>query len=91
MKTTLFASLALALTASLSAQEEATATKKVLRMTFIPDQNIQALEKVAAKISAYLKDATGMEVKYEKASDYTACVNGLAANKLDLVWFGGVT
>jgi phosphonate transport system substrate-binding protein len=91
MKPTLFASLALALTVSLSAQEEATATNKVLRMTFIPDNNIQALEKVAAKISAYLKDATGMEVKYEKAADYMACVNGLAANKLDLVWFGGVT
>jgi phosphonate transport system substrate-binding protein len=32
-----------------------------------------------------------MEVRYEKAADYQACVNGLAANKLDLVWFGGVT
>jgi phosphonate transport system substrate-binding protein len=91
MKTTLLASLALAFTTSLCAQEEAAAAKKMLRMTFIPDQNVQALEKVADKISAYLKDATGMEVKYEKAATYQACVNGLAANKLDLVWFGGVT
>lgn len=91
MKTTLLASIALAFAASLTAQEEAAANKSVLRMTFIPDNNVAALEKVADKISAYLKQATGMEVKYEKASDYQACVNGLAANKLDLVWFGGVT
>ena len=96
MKTTSFARLALALTASLVspvlvAQENASAQKAVLRMSFIPDNNVQALEKVADKIAAYLKEATGMEVKYEKASDYQACVNGLAANKLDLVWFGGVT
>jgi phosphonate transport system substrate-binding protein len=86
MKTTLLAST-LALAVSLSAQD----APKTLRMTFIPDNNVAALEKVADKIAAYLKDATGMEVKYEKASDYQACVNGLAANKLDLVWFGGVT
>ena len=91
MKTPLFASLALAFTASLTAQEEAAANKNVLRMSFIPDNKVAALEKVADKISAYLKQATGMEVKYEKAADYQACVNGLAANKLDLVWFGGVT
>src|SRR5262245_805393 len=91
MNPILLASLALTLTATLSAQEEATATKKVLRMTFIPDNNVAALEKVADKVSAYLKATTGIEVKYEKAADYQACVNGLAANKLDLVWFGGVT
>ncbi|HEU4420772.1 MAG TPA: phosphate/phosphite/phosphonate ABC transporter substrate-binding protein, partial [Planctomycetota bacterium] len=86
-----FASLALAFTASLSSQEEAAATKKVLRMSFIPDNKVAALEKVADKVSTYLKEATGMDVKYEKASEYQACVNGLAANKLDLVWVGGVT
>lgn len=90
MKTTLFASLTLALAGSLFAQDGAQ-KPAVLRMSFIPDNKVGALEKVADKIAAYLKDATGMEVKYEKASDYQACVNGLAANKLDLVWFGGVT
>jgi phosphonate transport system substrate-binding protein len=91
MKTTLLASLALAVSGSLFAQDDAAAKKNVLRMSFIPDNNVAALEKVADKVSAYLKEATGMDVKYEKASDYQACVNGLAANKLDLVWFGGVT
>lgn len=91
MKTTLFATLALATTVSLTAQEDATTQKNVLRMSFIPDNNVQALEKVADKVSAYLEAATGMKVHYEKAADYQACVNGLAANKLDLVWFGGVT
>lgn len=89
MKTTLFASATLALAGSLFAQDGA--KPAVLRMSFIPDNKVGALEKVADKIAAYLKDATGMEVKYEKAADYQACVNGLAANKLDLVWFGGVT
>ncbi len=92
MKTSLFAGMTLALAASLTAQEPAIASKPaVLRMSFIPDNKVAALEKVADKIAAWLKDATGMDVKYEKASDYQACVNGLAANKLDLVWFGGVT
>jgi phosphonate transport system substrate-binding protein len=92
MSKTLFAgAFALALAVPVSAQEDATAPKTALRMSFIPDNNIAALEKVADKISAYLKEATGLDVKYEKTSDYQACVNGLAANKLDLVWFGGVT
>ncbi len=91
MKTTLLTGACVALAASLLAQDDAAAKKGVLRMSFIPDNNVAALEKVADKVSAYLKEATGMDVKYEKASDYQACVNGLAANKLDLVWFGGVT
>jgi phosphonate transport system substrate-binding protein len=81
----------LACTCALAAQTDVAAQKPVLRMSFIPDNNVAALEKVADKVSAYLSAATGMEVKYEKAADYQACVNGLAANKLDLVWFGGVT
>jgi len=92
MSKTLFAgAFALALAAPLFAQEDAAAPKTALRMSFIPDNNVAALEKVADKISAYLKEFTGLDVKYEKTSDYQACVNGLAANKLDLVWFGGVT
>jgi phosphonate transport system substrate-binding protein len=92
MSKTLFAgAFALALAVPLSAQEDAAAPKAALRMSFIPDNNVAALEKVADKISAYLKATTGLDVKYEKTSDYQACVNGLAANKLDLVWFGGVT
>lgn len=92
MKNPLSMLLGLALAAPLAfAQEDATAQKTTLRMSFIPDNKVQALEKVADKVSAYLKEATGLDVKYEKASDYQACVNGLAANKLDLVWLGGVT
>lgn len=91
MKHAVLASLALALACTLSAQDDASAHKNTLRISFIPDNNVAALEKVADNLAAYLKAATGMEVRYEKASDYQACVNGLAANKLDLVWFGGVT
>lgn len=88
MKKTLFAgACALVLATTVCAQD----SKAVLRMSFIPDNKVQALEKVADKISAYLETATGMKVQYQKASDYQACVNGLAANKLDFVWFGGVT
>jgi phosphonate transport system substrate-binding protein len=85
-KAHLTGALALLFASILPAQD-----KPVLRMSFIPDNKVQALEKVADKISAYLEAATGMKVQYQKASDYQACVNGLAANKLDLVWFGGVT
>ena len=91
MKTTLFASATLAFASFVCAQDDTNAKPTVLRMSFIPDNNVAALEKVADKIAAYLKAATGMEVKYEQSSDYQACVNGLAANKTDLVWLGGVT
>jgi phosphonate transport system substrate-binding protein len=63
----------------------------LLRMSFIPDNKVKALEAVADAIGAHLEQATGMKVVYEPSGNYQAAVNGLAANKLDLVWLGGVT
>lgn len=63
----------------------------VIRVSAIPDDNKTKVADTNEKLCAYLKAKTGIEVRFESSSDYTACVNGLLANKLDLVWLGGVT
>jgi phosphonate transport system substrate-binding protein len=62
-----------------------------IRVSFLPDDNVAAVERVAEPLSRYLTAATGLPIRYERAIDYQACVNGLASNRLDLVWLGGVT
>lgn len=64
---------------------------KVIRLSAIPDFNKGKLDETAKALCDHLTKQVGIEVRYVPSSDYTACVNGLVANKLDLVWFGGVT
>ncbi len=64
---------------------------KVIRLSAIPDFNKGKLDETAKVLCEHLTKQVGIEVRYVPSSDYTACVNGLVANKLDLVWFGGVT
>jgi phosphonate transport system substrate-binding protein len=64
---------------------------EVIRLSFLPDDNVAAVEAVARSLSDYLQTAIGMQVRYERSVDYQACVTGLVANRLDLVWLGGVT
>jgi phosphonate transport system substrate-binding protein len=63
----------------------------VIRLSFLPDDNVAAVEAVARNLSDYLQAAVGMTVQYERSIDYQACVTGLLANRIDLVWLGGVT
>ena len=67
------------------------AAPTVVRLGAIPDFNKGKLDETAKLLCEHLTKQTGIEVRYVPSSDYTACVNGLVANKLDLVWFGGVT
>lgn len=69
----------------------ASAQPTVIRVSAIPDDFKTKVADTNEKLCAYLKAKTGIEVRFEPSSDYTACVNGLLANKLDLVWLGGVT
>ncbi len=70
----------------------ATATQPtVIRVSAIPDDLKTKVADTNQKLCAYLKAKTGIDVQFEPSSDYTACVNGLLANKLDLCWLGGVT
>lgn len=62
-----------------------------LRVSAIPDEAPTELQRKFAPLGAYLREATGLEVKFVPVTDYAATVEGLATGKLDMVWYGGFT
>jgi phosphonate transport system substrate-binding protein len=62
-----------------------------LRLSGIPDSDKEKLTKQYEVVTSYLATELGIPVEYVHAPDYAAAVQGLASNKLDLVWLGGVT
>lgn len=63
----------------------------VLRVSAIPDENPSELLRIYTPFAEYLAAALGMRVQFTPVVDYAATVEGLAAGKLDLVWYGGFT
>ena len=80
----LLAALALALLPTLAAAQE-------LRVSAIPDEAPTELQRKFAPLGAYLEKALGVKVTFVPVTDYAATVEGLAAGKLDMVWYGGFT
>lgn len=64
---------------------------EVLRFSGIPDAHTETLQRQYETVTRYLSKELGIPVEYVYVPDYTAAVTSLAANKLDLVWLGGVT
>jgi len=64
---------------------------KELRISAIPDENPQELLRIYTPFADYLSKEIGVPVKFTPVVDYAATVEGLAGNKLDMVWFGGLT
>ncbi|MFQ5693083.1 MAG: phosphate/phosphite/phosphonate ABC transporter substrate-binding protein, partial [Nitrospinota bacterium] len=64
---------------------------KVLRVSAIPDEAPTELVRKFKPLVRYLEGQLGMRVKFIPVVDYAATVEGLAAGKLDLVWYGGFT
>jgi phosphonate transport system substrate-binding protein len=62
-----------------------------LRVSAIPDESPTELLRKFTPLGAYLEKATGAKVTFVPVTDYAATVEGLAAGKLDLVWYGGFT
>lgn len=62
-----------------------------LRVSAIPDENPTELQRKFAPLGKYLESKIGMKVEFTPVTDYAATVEGLAAKKLDMVWFGGFT
>jgi phosphonate transport system substrate-binding protein len=62
-----------------------------LRMSAIPDENPTELMRIYTPFAEYLQREIGIPVQFTPVVDYAATVEGMAANKLDLVWFGGLT
>jgi phosphonate transport system substrate-binding protein len=63
----------------------------VLKVSAIPDENPNELMRIYSPFAEYLSKELGMKVKFTPVVDYAATVEGLAAGKLDLVWYGGFT
>ena len=72
---------------NLSAQQ----SPKELRISAIPDENPQEMLRIYTPFADYLTKEIGIPVKFFPVVDYAATVEGLAANKLDMVWYGGLT
>jgi len=64
---------------------------KELRVSAIPDENPNELMRIYTPFTEYLTKELGIPVKYTNVVDYAATVEGLAAKKLDMVWYGGFT
>jgi phosphonate transport system substrate-binding protein len=64
---------------------------KELRISAIPDENPQELLRIYMPFADYLSKEIGVPVKFTPVVDYAATVEGLAASKLDMVWYGGLT
>ena len=63
----------------------------VLRVSAIPDENPNELLRIYTPFAEYLAKELGMKVQFTPVVDYAATVEGLAAKKLDMVWYGGFT
>jgi phosphonate transport system substrate-binding protein len=65
--------------------------QSTLKVSAIPDENPTELQRKFAPLGKYLEAKTGMKVEFTPVTDYAATVEGLAAKKIDLVWYGGFT
>ena len=65
--------------------------QNVLRVSAIPDEAPTELQRKFEPLGKYLEKKTGMRVQFTPVTDYAATVDGLAARKLDMVWYGGFT
>jgi phosphonate transport system substrate-binding protein len=63
----------------------------VLKVSAIPDENPTELMRIYTPFAEYLGKELGLKVQFTPVVDYAATVEGLAAKKLDLVWYGGFT
>jgi len=82
------ASLSVAAVAAFASSAFAQTTLKV---SAIPDENPTELLRKFTPLGKYLEAKTGVKVEFVPVSDYAATVEGLAAKKLDMVWYGGFT
>lgn len=64
---------------------------KEFRISAIPDENPQEMLRIYQPFADYLSKEIGMPVKFTPVVDYAATVEGLAANRLEMVWYGGLT
>ena len=67
------------------------AAADMLRVSAVPDEDPQELLRKYKPFADYIAKEVGVKVKFVPVLDYAATVEGLAANRLDIVWYGGFT
>ena len=67
------------------------AANQTLRLSAIPDQDPEKLNRLYGGLATYLSSALRVPVKYVPVTDYTAAVSSFRIGDLDAVWFGGLT
>ena len=66
-------------------------TPPELRLSAIPDQNPEKLNRLYPLVAKVLSRQLGVPVRYVPMVDYAAAVSAFRTGDLDLVWFGGLT
>jgi len=69
----------------------AEAQQKLLRISAIPDQKAETLNRLYPLLANELSRSLGVPVQYVPVTDYTAAVSAFRRGDLDLVWFGALT
>lgn len=85
-----FPSLSPAL-APLPAVQAQQSSKPVLRISAIPDQQPEKLNRLYGLVANELSKQLGVKVQYVPVTNYAAAVSAFRTGNLDLVWFGGLT
>ena len=62
-----------------------------LRISAIPDQDPEKLNRLYGLLATYLAASLDVKVEYVPVTEYSAAVSLFRAGDLDLVWFGGLT
>ncbi len=62
-----------------------------LRISAIPDQDPEKLQRLYGSLADYLSRELGVPVEYRPVTDYAASVTAFRVGDLDLVWYGGLT
>ncbi len=67
------------------------ADDNMLRVTAIPDESPTELQRKFEPLGDYLAEKTGKEISFVPVTDYSAAVEALVNDKVDMAWFGGFT
>ena len=63
----------------------------VLKISAIPDQDPELLNRLYGTVADCMAADTGLEVEYVPVTDYTAVVRAFQRGDVSLVWMGGLT
>ncbi|UFQ98869.1 putative selenate ABC transporter substrate-binding protein [Pseudomonas wenzhouensis] len=83
--------LALAAGIALSVSAVFAQAADVLKVSAIPDEAPTELLRKFKPLGAYLEQELGMKVEFVPVADYSAVVEALAADRIDMAWLGGFT